>query len=217
MQHFLREPVNGLTHCIGALLAVVGLVVLVLEASNPPRPWHITTYSVFGVGMILLYTVSTLYHWLTLSESALARLRKLDHMMIFILIAATYTPLCLIPLRGSLGWSLFGSIWAIAIFGIIFKLFWIQAPRWISAGVYVFMGWLALAGIGPIVNTLQPGAVFWLFAGGLFYSVGALIYALKRPDPLPNVFGFHEIFHIFVLLGSLSHFWTIYRYVSAFS
>lgn len=216
IRRFLREPVNGLTHCIGAILAVVGLVFLVLKASNPPRPWHITTYSIFGAGMILLYTMSTLYHWLPLSDRGVARLRKLDHMMIFVLIGATYTPFCLIPLRGGWGWSLFGSVWAIAVLGMIFKIFWIHSPRWISAMVYVFMGWIAIVGIVPIVKTLQTGAVFWLFAGGISYSVGALIYAVKRPNPLPNIFGFHEIFHIFVMLGSLSHFWAIYHYVSAF-
>ena len=210
---YLREPVNGLTHFIGALLACAGLVVLVMKASDPVKPWHITTFSVFGAGMILLYTVSTLYHWLPLSEKGTARMRTLDHIMIFVLIAATYTPFCLIPFRGVFGWSLFGCIWFIAVVGTVFKLFWINSPRWISAGVYVLMGWIAIVGIDPMVRTLQPGAIFWLVAGGVLYSTGAVIYALKRPDPWPGWFGFHEIFHVFVILGSSAHFWVFYRYI----
>lgn len=217
ISRILREPVNGLTHLIGALLAIAGMVVLIVKASDPPKPWHLTTFSIFGAGMILLYTVSTLYHWLPLSEKATAQMRKLDHIMIFVLIAATYTPFCLIPFRGVFGWSLFGCVWAIAVIGTVFKIFWIHAPRWISAGVYVFMGWLAIVGIGPMVRTLQPGAIFWLVTGGVLYSTGALIYATKKPNPIPNWFGFHEIFHIFVILGSCAHFWVFYKYVMVMS
>ena len=211
----LRDPMSGLTHCIGALLAVIGLIVLVIKASSPLKPWHLTTYCIFGIGMILLYTASTLYHWLPLSHDGTARLRKLDHMMIFVLIAATYTPFCLIPLRGVWGWSIFGTVWAVALIGIVFKVFWISSPRWLSALMYVFMGWIMIVGIVPLVRSLQAGALFWLFTGGVLYSSGALIYAMKRPNPIPRILGFHEIFHIFVMLGTLAHFWTIYHYVSA--
>ncbi len=213
----LRDPVSGLTHFIGALLAVAGLVALIVEASNPLRPWHLTTYVVFGIGMILLYTASTLYHWLPLSQEGTVKLKRLDHMMIFVLIAATYTPICLIPLRGSWGWSIFGAVWTVALLGIVFKIFWIHAPRWLATSLYIGMGWIAVVGIVPLVRTLQPGALFWLFAGGVLYTVGGVIYALKRPDPIPHVFGFHEVFHIFVMLGTAAHFWTVYRYVSAFA
>lgn len=213
----LRDPVSGFTHFIAALLAVAGLVALVLKASNPVRPWHLTTYTVFGAGMILLYTASTLYHWLPLSSEGTARLRKLDHMMIFVLIAATYTPFCLIPLRGAWGWSMFGTVWAVALMGMVFKVFWIHAPRWLSAAMYVCMGWIVVVGIVPLVRTMQPGALFWLVTGGLLYTTGALIYAVKRPNPIPHIFGFHEIFHIFVMLGTMAHFWTVYKYVSMFS
>ena len=182
----LRDPVSGLTHFIGALLAVAGLVALIIKASNPLKPWHLTTYCVFGVGMILLYTASTLYHWLPLSSEGTAQLRKIDHMMIFVLIAATYTPFCLIPLRGAWGWSIFGTVWAVAIFGIVFKIFWINAPRWLTSVVYILMGWIAIVGIGPLVRTLQTGALFWLFAGGVLYTIGGIIYALKRPNPIPR-------------------------------
>jgi hemolysin III len=212
----LRDPVSGLTHCIGALSATAGLVMLIIKALSPLKLWHLATFCIFGTGMILLYTASTLYHWLPLGKTGRARLRKFDHMMIFVLIAATYTPFCLVPLRGAWGWSIFGAVWTIAVLGMVFKLFWINAPRWLTTSIYVLMGWIAVIGIGPITRTLQPDAVFWLFAGGILYSTGALIYALKRPNLMPH-FGFHEIFHLFVMMGSLAHFWTIYRYVSVFN
>ncbi|HVN71897.1 MAG TPA: hemolysin III family protein [Desulfomonilia bacterium] len=213
----LRDPVSGLTHFIGAVLSLAGLIALIIKASSPFKPWHLTTYCIFGMGMILLYTASTLYHWLPLTHEGTSRLRKLDHMMIFVLIAATYTPFCLIPLRGVWGWGLFGTVWTVAIMGMVFKIFWIHAPRWLSALMYVFMGWIAIVGVVPLVRSLQTGALFWLFIGGLLYTSGGFIYAMKRPNPIPSFLGFHEIFHIFVMLGTCSHFWTVYRYVSAFS
>ena len=213
----LRDPVSGLTHFIGAILAVVGLILLIYKSVDPVKPWHLVTFSVFGAGLILLYTSSTLYHWLPFSEKGIQRMRRLDHMMIFILIAATYTPICLIPMRGPWGWSLFGSVWGLATLGILLKFFWLQAPRWFSTMIYILMGWLVVVGIWPLIQALKLGGFMWVLIGGLFYTVGAIIYALKKPDPWPNIFGFHEIFHIFVMLGSFSHFWVMYRYVARFN
>lgn len=213
----LRDPISGLTHFIGAILAVVGLILLIYKSVDPVKPWHLVTFSVFGAGLILLYTSSTLYHWLPFSEKGIQRMRRLDHMMIFILIAATYTPICLIPMRGPWGWSLFGSIWGLATLGIFLKFFWLQAPRWFSTMIYILMGWLVVVGIWPLIQALKLGGFMWVLIGGLFYTVGAIIYALKKPDPWPNIFGFHEIFHIFVMLGSFSHFWVMYRYVARFN
>ena len=210
----LRDPVSGLTHFIGAILAIVGLILLIYKSVDPVRPWHLVTFSVFGTGLILLYTTSTLYHWLPFSEKGIQRMRRLDHMMIFILIAATYTPICLIPMRGPWGWSLFGSIWGLATLGILLKFFWLQAPRWFSTMIYILMGWLVVVGIWPLIQALKLGGFMWVLIGGLFYTVGAIIYALKKPDHWPNIFGFHEIFHIFVMLGSFSHFWVMYRYAT---
>lgn len=138
-------------------------------------------------------------------------------MMIFVLIAATYTPICLIPLRGPWGWSLFSTIWGLALVGMILKIFWLQAPRWFSTSVYVLMGWVAIVGVIPLVKALNVDGFLWIVAGGLFYTVGAIVYALKRPDPWPHVVGFHEIFHIFVMLGSVSHYWVMYHYVAPFA
>lgn len=212
----LKDPLSGLTHFVGICLAIVGMVLLILKSSDPVKPWHIATFCVFGVGLILLYLASTLYHWLPLSAKGSRRLKKFDHIMIFILIAATYTPICLIPLRGTLGWGMFSAIWSIAAVGLFFKVFWIHAPRWLSTAIYVFMGWFVIVGIVPLTEALQPGAMLWLVSGGLLYTFGAVIYAVKRPNPWPSVFGFHEIFHIFVMAGSFSHFMLMHQYITLF-
>jgi hemolysin III len=210
----LRDPLAGFTHLLGALGGVVALVLLLVRAAHQGTAWHLTSFAVFGAGMILLYTASTLYHWLPYGERRTARLRKLDHVMIFVMIAGTYTPICLVPLRGVWGWSIFGVVWGMALAGGVFKLFWMGAPRLLSTGFYIVMGWVAVVGIWPLVQALSPGAVFWLVAGGLSYTLGGVVYALKRPDPWPRVFGFHEIFHVFVLLGSFCHFWMMYAYIA---
>ncbi len=209
----LRDPMSGLTHCIGAALAVLGTVLLIMRSVNPAMPWHIVTFSIFGGGMILLYTASTLYHWLPLSEKGIRVLRRVDHSMIFFYIAATYTPICLIPLRGPWGWSIFGVIWGLAFLGIGMKVFWLHAPRWFSTGIYLAMGWLVMVGIYPLYLALSGAALTWLVAGGVLYSLGAVIYALKWPDPLPKFFGFHEIFHLFVIGGSFCHFVMMYWFI----
>ncbi|WP_207261667.1 hemolysin III family protein [Desulfovibrio sp. Huiquan2017] len=213
MTFSLRDPVSGLTHCIGAALAVLATVLLIVRSVNPALPWHIVTFSIFGGGMILLYTASTLYHWLPVSEYWVGVLRRVDHSMIFFYIAATYTPICLIPLRGPWGWSMFGGVWGLALAGILMKVFWMNAPRKLSTGIYLAMGWLVLVGIYPLVKTMSPASLVWLVAGGLVYSVGAVIYAIKWPDPFPRLFGFHEIFHLFVIGGSFCHFVVMYWYV----
>ncbi|BDQ33675.1 hemolysin III [Pseudodesulfovibrio portus] len=209
----LRDPVSGLTHCIAAALAVLATVLLILRSVGPALPWHIVTFSIFGGGMILLYTASTLYHWLPVSEDRVRFLRRVDHSMIFFYIAATYTPICLIPLRGGWGWSLFGVVWGVALSGIVMKIFWITAPRRLSTAIYLGMGWLAIIGIYPIYLSMPGPAVAWLVGGGVIYSLGAVIYGLKWPDPVPDRFGFHEIFHLFVIGGSFCHFVLMYWYV----
>lgn len=209
----LRDPVSGLTHLIGAIFAVFATVFLILRSVEPVMPWHIVTFSIFGGGMFLLYTASTLYHWLPASERGLRFLRRLDHSMIFFYIAATYTPICLIPLRGPWGWSLFGVVWALALFGIAMKVFWLHAPRWLSTAIYLAMGWLVLVGIYPLVQALSIPALAWLAGGGLVYTLGAVVYALKWPNPIPRYFGFHEIFHLFVIGGTACHFVVMYCYV----
>jgi len=210
---YLREPASGFTHLAGALLAISGLVLLIVYSALYATAWHVVSMTVFGVCLILLYTASTLYHLLPLSPKGVAFFRKLDHMMIFVLIAGTYTPICLVPLRGAFGWTLFGLIWFLAASGIFLKAFWIGAPRWLSTVFYILMGWLVVVAFLPLWRELPHAALAWMVAGGLFYTFGAVIYALKIPKGKFLGFGFHEIWHIFVLLGSFSHFWLMFRYV----
>ncbi len=217
ISHFpsrLKDPMSGLTHFIGFLLSIAALVVLIVKGVKINSPWHIVTYSIFGSGLILLYLASTLYHWIPIHGRGERILRRLDHIMIFVLIAASYTPVCLIPLRGGWGWSIFGVVWGIAILGILFKVFYIHAPDWLAATIYVGLGWMALIAIVPLVSRLQVPALIWLFLGGIFYSVGAIIYAIEKPRLWPNVFGAHDLFHILVMLGSGAHFWLMYRYIA---
>jgi len=201
----------GLALLLAALL--VGTVMLIMRSVSPAMPWHIVTFSIFGGGMILLYTASTLYHWLPVSDDWRRFLRRVDHSMIFFYIAATYTPICLIPLRGPWGWSIFGTIWGLALFGIGMKVFWLTAPRWLSTGIYLAMGWLIIVGIYPLYLNLPGAALVWLVAGGVSYSIGAVVYGIKWPNPIPKHFGFHEIFHLFVIGGSACHFIVMYSYV----
>ena len=213
MTSIFREPMNGLTHCVGAVLALIGTVLLIVRSVDPFLPWHMGSFIVFGVCMVLLYTTSTLYHWLRLSEAGQRLWRRLDHCMIFVYIAATYTPICLVAMRGSGGWPLFAAVWSVAVLGVLGKCFWLQAPRWVSTGLYMAMGWMVILGIKPLVASLPVGALWWLVAGGAFYTLGAVIYALKRPA-LGRVIGFHELFHVFVMIGSFCHFMVMYLYVA---
>jgi hemolysin III len=205
----LRDPVSGFTHLGAAIAAVIGATVLVTLAVVYHKWWHLAAFIVYGISLILLYIASTLYHLLPVSEHARRVLRQLDHVAIFLLIAGTYTPLCLVPLRGPWGWSLFGAVWVLALGGMFVAIFAIDAPRWLSVGLYLGLSWLVIVAIWPLLHRLPPSGLFWFGLGGLFYTVGAVIYAVKKPDPVPGVFGFHEIFHLFVMAGSAAHFWAI--------
>jgi hemolysin III len=207
----LREPVNGLTHLVGALLAFVGLIVLLASAG---RVNQIVAFGIFGLSLIALYAASALYHLLPLSPRGTARLRRLDHMMIFVLIAGTYTPFCLLALEGGWRVGLLGLIWGLALCGVLLKLFWMGAPRWLSVALYLGMGWIALVAAPALFRVMPAGGMAWVLAGALVYSAGALIYGLKRPNPVPGVFGFHELWHLFVMAGSACHFWAVLGYIA---
>lgn len=213
MSNKIKDPVSGFSHLAGAVLSAVGLYFLIRYAAANGTVWHIVSFSIFGASLILLYTASSIYHLLTVGEKGLKILRKIDHMMIYVLIAGTYTPICLIPLRGGWGWSLLASIWGIAIMGIILKLLWFDAPRWLYTLFYVVMGWLIVIAFVPLVRSMPVAAMLWMIAGGLLYTVGAIIYGTKWPKLKSKVFGFHEMFHIFVLYGSFCHFWLMFRYI----
>lgn len=208
----VKDPVSGYSHLLGTALSIAGLVLLITRAAASGTVWHLVSYIVFGASLILLYTASSLYHLLPLRPKGIMVLKKIDHSMIFVLIAGTYTPICLVPLRGAWGWSLFGCVWGITVLGIVLKIFWINAPRWFSTSLYVLMGWLVVVAFWPLLQNLSPGGLAWLAAGGLLYTAGALIYGIKRPN-ITTGFGFHEIFHFLVLAGSFSHFWLMYRHL----
>ena len=213
-----RDPYDGLrpwsaiTHGAGAVLALVGTVLLLLKAVlSGGDVWQLVSFSIYGVSMIGLYTASTLYHCLNTSVAGRIALRKYDHISIYFLIAGTYTPICLTALRGPWGWSLFGVIWALAIGGTVMALVWINCPRWLTSGIYLAMGWLAVIALYPLWNAVGGAGLFWLLLGGVLYTVGGVLYALKWPGRDNPRFGCHEIFHVFIVLGSVGHFMLIYR------
>lgn len=214
----VKDPVSGFSHLLGAIASIVGLVFLIIWAAKYGEgAWDVVSFTIFGVSMFLLYVCSANYHLFNVGEKATRVLRKLDHIMIYILIAGTYTPICLGPLRGGWGWSIFGVVWGIALIGVFLTIFYLKAPRWITTGLYLAMGWLVVIATYPMIVTFsQAGMLYslwWLLAGGLLYTIGAIIYALKWPPLKNKYFGFHEIFHIFILLGSFCLYWFIIRYV----
>ncbi|MFL5401684.1 MAG: hemolysin III family protein [Gemmatimonadales bacterium] len=199
----IREPFNGASHLAGLILACTGTAALLLMARGP---WQLAAFSVYGVTLILLYGVSFLYHSLPLPEQSLRTFRRLDHIAIYFLIAGTYTPVAMITLHSRLGWILLALVWAIALAGIPFKLFYLDAPVWLSTATYLGMGYLALIAIVPLSEAVPPTGLAWLVAGGIAYTIGAIIYSRERPDPFPGRFGHHEIWHLLVLAGSACHF-----------
>ncbi|HKK44256.1 MAG TPA: hemolysin III family protein [Balneolaceae bacterium] len=213
VKRYLREPVNSLTHGVGAILSLVGLILLLNEAIHSGSVSEIVAFSMFGLSMILLYTASSLYHALPVKQKTLKILQKFDHIMIYVLIAGTYTPICLLVLKGEWKWFVFITIWSIAVVGIIKKIFWMNAPRWLSTTFYLGMGWFGVILFPDMVDKLPIAFIVWIIAGGLAYTFGAIIYGLKKPNPVPEWFGHHEIWHLFVLAGTFAHFWAIYEYL----
>lgn len=211
----LRDPVSCLTHLAGAVLSLPCTALLVIEAERHATARHVVSFAVFGAALFLLYTASSLYHMLRLSEKAIRILRRIDHMMIFVLIAGTYTPVCLLPLSGPWGWTLLALVWGFALFGIVLKALWMNAPRWLSTGIYVIMGWLVLIAFFPLARAVSGPALALLAAGGLSYTLGAVIYAVKWPPIHCRWFGFHELFHLFVLGGSALHVIFMFQLIPA--
>jgi hemolysin III len=210
----LREPVNALTHLIGAVLSVIGLVMLIVAATEHGSARQIVAVSIFGASLVLMYGVSALYHASSLSERGLGHFQRVDHVMIYVLIAGSYTPICLIVLGGRLGMTLLIIVWALAALGVFQKIVWMHAPRWLSTALYLGMGWIAVVIARPLIAAGSPGFFFWLLAGGIAYSAGAVVYANKWPRRGAKVFGSHEIWHLFVMAGSFAHYWAILAYVA---
>lgn len=208
----IREPVNAITHLIAGGISIIGLISLIFLGWGDLQ--RVGTFLIYGISLVLMFLASGIYHWILGSDELLLNLRKLDHSAIYLLIAGTYTPICIHFFDGFWQYGIVILVWILAIIGIIVKLFVINAPRWITAGVYLLMGWLGIMGINEILINMPKPAIAWLIAGGLFYSVGAIIYITRKMDFFPGRFGFHEIWHIFVILGAFSHFYVILRFIA---
>ena len=208
-----REPVSSLTHLVGAFLSAIGLILLIKYSLDNSNAYNTIILGVFGISSILLYSASSTYHKSISSKKVIKVLRRVDHSMIYVLIAGTYTPICLIALKGAMGTFLFLGIWILALIGIVLKIVWFNAPRWLYTGFYILMGWISIIAVVPIIKAISLGGFMWLLAGGLFYTIGGVIYATKRPRINLKLFGFHEIFHIFIMLGSLCHYILMFKYI----
>ena len=217
MNKKIKDPGSAITHFIGMMMAIFAATPLLIKAGREPDKIHLISLAVFMISMILLYAASTLYHTLDISEPVNRFLKKLDHLMIFILIAGSYTPICLIVLRGKIGLNLCLLVWGIALLGITLKCFWITCPKWFSSALYISMGWVCVLAFTQIINALPPKAFLLLLAGGIIYTIGGIIYALKLPlfNSKHKNFGSHEIFHLFVMGGSACHFIMMYNYVAS--
>lgn len=200
----LREPVNSLTHWGATILAAAGLIALLIVGWGPPA--RIISLVIYGISLIFLFSASATYHMVRVKEKALEIFRKIDHAAIYFLIAGTYTPFCINAFEGFWKWGLLSIIWSLALIGILVKVFYIRAPRWLNAGIYLIMGWLCIAALGQMLAVLPAWVLGWMFAGGLIYTLGAIVYVTKIFNFIPGVFGFHEVWHIFVMLAAAAHF-----------
>lgn len=216
MQITIREPGSAITHFIGMMMAIVAAAPLLVKAALDADMTALVAMTVFIGSMVALYGASAVYHSVTVKENILKVFRKLDHMMIFVLIAGSYTPVCLVVLGGRMGYTLLAVVWGIAVVGMVVKACWITCPKWFSSLVYIAMGWVCLAVFGTLWNTLPHSAFLWLLAGGIVYTAGGVIYALKLPifNARHKYFGSQEIFHLFVMGGSICHFVFMYLYVA---
>lgn len=210
MKSYIREPINAFTHLGGAVLFLIAtIILLILGASTPAFTLNfIVSVIIFGLSLVLLYTTSGIYHLVIAKETVLLKLKKLDHSMIFILIAGSYTPFCLLSLSGAWKWSILSVVWTVAILGITSKILWIDMPRWLSTLLYIGMGWIALFALKPLYDSLTLVSFLLLVLGGVMYTIGGVIYAIKKPN-ISKSFGFHELFHIFCILGSACHYLSV--------
>ena len=216
MQITIREPGSAITHFIAMMMAVFATVPLLVKAGIQSGWENFLAMAIFMGSMILLYGASATYHSVDLTGRSLRVFRKLDHMMIFVLIAGSYTPVCLIVLGGKLGYTLLALVWGIAAVGMLVKACWITCPKWFSSVIYIAMGWVCVLVFGPLLKALSAPAFLWLLSGGIIYTVGGVIYALKLPifNAKHKFFGSHEVFHLFFMGGSICHFIFMYLYVA---
>lgn len=215
IKEHVKDPGSAITHFIGMLMAVFAAVPLIIKAAHEPERIYLVSIIIYAASLILLYAASTTYHTFDRSEKINTILKKIDHMMISVLIAGSYTPICLLVLKGKLGFTLLAIVWGIAIIGILIKAFWVYCPKWVSSVLYIGMGWTCVLAFTQILNSMSPAAFGWLLAGGIIYTIGGVIYALKLPifNLKHKDFGSHEIFHLFVMGGSACHFVVMYAFV----
>jgi len=215
MQITIREPGSAITHFIGMMMAVLAAMPLLAKAGMTGSNIAVAAMMVFAMSMVCLYGASALYHSVNVTGKVLKIFKKIDHMMIFVLIAGSYTPVCMLILEHDMGYPLLMAVWGIALVGILIKFFWVTCPKWFSSVLYIAMGWVCIFVFGELLETLPKAAFLWLLAGGLIYTVGGIIYALKCPvfNRKHKWFGSHEIFHVFVMGGSICHFIFMYNYV----
>lgn len=214
MNTYIREPFNALSHLVGVLLSLAALLAMVTKTAYAGQPaLHVAAVSIFGISLLFLYSASTIYHAAISPPYIIAFLRKLDHSMIFALIAGSYAPFCLIALGGTLGWTLFALVTILGLSGIFFKMVWFHSPRWLSTAIYIAMGWIIIFAVVPLADSLSLIGLLLLVAGGVSYTVGGVIYGIKPNFLSSKHLGFHEIFHLFILFGSLCHFLSVYFYV----
>ena len=215
VKEHIKDPGSAITHFIGMLMAIFAAVPLLIKAAHEPERIYILSISVYALSLILLYAASTTYHTFNPSKRVSTILKKIDHMMISVLIAGSYTPICLLVLGGKTGVILLSIVWGIAIIGILIKAFWVYCPKWVSSVLYIGMGWTCVPAFTQILNSMSAAAFGWLLAGGIIYTVGGIIYALKLPifNNRHKYFGSHEIFHLFVMGGSFCHFIVMYAFV----
>lgn len=214
-RNLFKEPGSAITHLIGILLSVAGSIPILYKASSGGNMLPVVASGIFILSMVLLYLASTLYHSVYASGAVTCILKKFDHIMIYFLIAGTYTPVCLLALPKQSGIPLLALIWTLAACGFILTVFWINSPKWLNSTIYILMGWLCLFAFKPLFASMSFTAFAWLFAGGVIYTIGGVIYALKLPvfNRIHKNFGSHEIFHLFVLGGSICHYYMIYSYL----
>lgn len=215
MQITIREPGSAITHFIGMMMAVLAAMPLLAKAGMTGSTVAVVAMMIFALSMVCLYGASALYHSVNVTGKVLKVFKKIDHMMIFVLIAGSYTPVCMLILDHELGYPLLIAVWGIALAGILIKFFWVTCPKWFSSMLYIAMGWVCIFVFGELLATLPRPAFLWLLAGGLVYTAGGIIYALKCPifNSKHKWFGSHEIFHVFVMAGSICHFIFMYNYV----
>jgi hemolysin III len=208
--HVTNEIINSITHLAGSIFSILGVAILIVKSSVINNPWYIVSFSIYGASLILLFLASTLHHAIDSTAKIMKLLKLADYLAIFPLIAGTFTPICLVLLRDPFGWTVLGVIWGIAIIGMVIKAIFKNIPKWVTNTFYICMGWIG--GVLTVPFYQQTGLLGFglLLSGAFFYTLGFIIYNIEKPNPLPGIFGFHEIWHILVMLGALSHYLMMY-------